>query len=150
MIRWLNRILPQPGIVYCCLVGYALFVGGMLYLEWKFGASFRQEEKSGLAHVCLPGLAAFAVWRVAGFHPFWRQGLRDWLKATPWTGRRPLPFGPVDLTVQDLFIIAMVVGLNWLMVGPLAWPFQECSRMQWRIRLATAIASRPASPVTRG
>jgi hypothetical protein len=139
MIRWLNRILPQPGIVYCCLIGYALFVGGMAYLEWNFGASFRQDEKRGFALVCLPGLAAFAVWRVVGFHPFWRPGLRDWLKATPWTGRRPLPFGPVNLTVQDLFIIAVAVGLNWLMVGPLAWPSVFCFPIVYLIVLAIVL-----------
>ena len=121
MMRWFNRIQPLPGIVAACVFGYALFVCGILFLEWKLGQSFLQEEKRKLTMICLPGLAAFAVWRVVGFHPYCRHGLRDWLKATPWTSRKPLPFGPVDWTVQDLVFVAVVIGLNWLMAGPLAW-----------------------------
>jgi hypothetical protein len=42
--------------------------------------------------------------------------------ATPWNGRQPLPFGPVNLVVQDLILVGAAMLLNWIMAGRHAWP----------------------------
>ena len=122
MIRWLLRVQPLAGIVPVYLVLHALLVGWLLYVESQLGQHFDAESKRKFLTPSILGLASFAVWRVVGFHPFCRQGLRDWLKATPWTSRQPLPFGSVHLTLQDLILVGAELWLNWLIAGPDVWP----------------------------
>ncbi len=122
MRRWLLLVQPLPGIVPIALALQAAFVGWIVYMEWRIGLSFPPDDKLRFLLVSFPGLATFAIWRVVGFHPCCREGLKNWLKATPWSGRQPLPFGPVHLVMQDLILIGIALLLNWIMAGPYAWP----------------------------
>ncbi|HEV8061114.1 MAG TPA: hypothetical protein VGP68_14640 [Gemmataceae bacterium] len=122
MRRWLLLVQPLPGIVPIALALHAAFVGWIAYMEWRIGQNFPADDKLRFLLVSFPGLATFAAWRVVGFHPFCREGLKNWLKATPWSGSQPLPFGPVHLVVQDLILVGVALLLNWIMAGPYVWP----------------------------
>ena len=62
--------------------------------------------RDGLAAVIM---AAYGVFRVAAFHPVFRPKYRGWLEQTPWTGRKPLPLGPIHLVWQDVVVLGIVV-----------------------------------------
>ena len=68
------------------------------------------------------GLAIYGIYRAAMFHPFFRQGYRQWLETTPWTLGKPLPVGPAHLVWEDVLIVAAMGLPLWLMgdVQPLA------------------------------
>ncbi len=53
--------------------------------------------------------------RVLLFHPVFRPGYRAWLELTPWTYRKPLPLGPVELVWEDgLFLGPSILICNLL------------------------------------
>jgi hypothetical protein len=61
---------------------------------------------------------ALAVYRVAGFHPYFRTNYLRWLKSTPWNVKKPLPLGPVELVPED----ALGIGLILLLAATLPEP----------------------------
>ncbi len=50
--------------------------------------------------------------RAHAFHPLYQPGYRNWLMVTPWTGRVPLPMGPIHLVPQDA-VLLMLALLLW-------------------------------------
>jgi len=57
--------------------------------------------------------ALYAGYRVSAYHPYVRDSYRTWLKSTCWRVGRPLPLGPVTLTLSDFLLLALVTGLAW-------------------------------------
>ncbi len=66
--------------------------------------------------------ALYAGYRVSAYHPYLRDSYRTWLKTTCWRVGRPLPLGPVTLTLSDVLLLALVTGLSWH-IESLASPF---------------------------
>jgi hypothetical protein len=54
---------------------------------------------------------AFAIYRLARFHPVWNRGYAAWLRLSPWTAERPLPLGPVHLVWQDLVVLGLLTAI---------------------------------------
>jgi hypothetical protein len=54
-------------------------------------------------------MAAFGVFRAAAFHPMFRPKYREWLELTPWTIRKPLPLGPIQVVWQDAIVLGIVM-----------------------------------------
>lgn len=52
-----------------------------------------------------------ALFRVFAFHPAFRPGYRAWLELTPWTSRKPLPLGPVELVWEDGLVLGPLILL---------------------------------------
>lgn len=53
----------------------------------------------------------YAVFRVNRFHPACSPGYAAWLKLSPWTPNRPLPFGPVHPVWQDAIVVGVIVAV---------------------------------------
>jgi hypothetical protein len=66
--------------------------------------------------------ALYAGYRVSAYHPYLRDSYRTWLKTTCWRIGRPLPLGPVTLTLTDVLLLTLVTGLSWH-IESLASPF---------------------------
>ena len=49
----------------------------------------------------IAGAVLLGFYRVIAFHPYFRADYLRWLKSTPWTVRKPLPVGPVELVPED-------------------------------------------------
>src|ERR1043166_456619 len=52
--------------------------------------------------------ASYALFRLGRFHPACNHGYAAWLKSSPWTPDKPLPFGPLHLVWQDFVVISAI------------------------------------------
>lgn len=119
MIRWLRVSWPPLGWI----VGFAIFYGSALgflhWATWRFGGPLLDEAGRPLLHLMtggtlLIGVGIYSFWRAFVFHPRGRTDYAAWLATTPWTSKKPLPLGPVQLVPQDILFIGMIVALTWL------------------------------------
>src|ERR1051325_10631744 len=49
--------------------------------------------------------ASFAIFRLGRFHPACNHAYATWLKSSPWTPNKSLPFGPLHLVWQDFVTV---------------------------------------------
>lgn len=115
MIRWLRVVLPFPEILLAVIFTYAALELPVVYLERQFGARLDVPVRPSLIMVCFATAVYGAYW-VWAFHPNTRPGYRNWLTSTPWTSRKPLPLGPVQLVWQD--VVALVIPPRSAGEGP--------------------------------
>jgi hypothetical protein len=128
LIRWLRLILP-PLWVILVAVFFCMIIEG-LYLWTRFCLSVPEiaEETSRQFLKARDGsvaamMAVFGIFRVTAFHPLFRLKYRTWLEHTPWTGRKPLPLGPIHLVWQDAILVGVaILSLHGSTQGRL-WPF---------------------------
>ncbi|MEN6627875.1 MAG: ankyrin repeat domain-containing protein [Candidatus Sumerlaeia bacterium] len=117
MIGWLRATLP--GELALMAVGFAyLIVLG--FLPWFDARPFL------LGAV----LVAYAVYRIAAFHPRMNAEYRHWLELMPWDGTR-LPFGPVHLVAQDLIVVAVMILLATVGFFPLRLALTPHAALCW-------------------
>jgi hypothetical protein len=64
--------------------------------------------------------AQHGISRAFGFHPIWHGDYLNWLKLTPWTSRKPLPLGPVELIWPDGLSIGGLILLSSILPQPRA------------------------------
>ena len=64
------------------------------------------------AQCLIAGTILLARHRVVAFHPYYRGDYLRWLKSTPWTVRKPLPVGPVELVPQDALAVGGLMLLS--------------------------------------
>ncbi len=121
MIRWLRVVLPDLQWLVLFAAGYGLWVACFLWLERWFGVSLgaplpelQDLRRAGTIVILGSGAVLYGLVRGVGFHPVGLPDYRAWLAATPWTGQKPLPFGPVHLVPQDVFLAGSAVLLAWL------------------------------------
>ncbi len=93
--------------------------GPILYFEWRAGvrAPFRTRPGTVLLFVACVN---YALFRGFAFHPIFRSGYRTWLESTPWTYRKPLPLGPVELTWRDGVVLGGMILLSATQPEPYA------------------------------
>jgi hypothetical protein len=120
MNRWLRVVLPFRGALPVLLGIYILCEAPRWYLEWKWGPLPQGEGGWPSAVVLGAAAMAYGLIRVIAFHPVIRQAYGDWLATTPWTSRKPLPMGPVQLVWQDVLLVGIAVALAWLTPGMVA------------------------------
>jgi hypothetical protein len=53
----------------------------------------------------IAGAALLGFRRVKAFHPYFQPDYLRWLKSTPWTVRKPLPAGPMELVPEDFLAV---------------------------------------------
>ncbi|MHB1557076.1 MAG: hypothetical protein ACYC61_06320 [Isosphaeraceae bacterium] len=104
------------------LSGLAVFSGGLLgqfvFLSWVDSRlGLNEPRRYWVMNYPLLFFAAihYALFRSVLFHPVFRPGYRTWLELTPWTYRKPLPLGPVELVWEDgLFLGPLILICNLL------------------------------------
>jgi hypothetical protein len=102
------------------LVAFFVSEGSIWYLESKnIPISAHLPFRPG-AVLLFAASVGHGISRVVGFHPIWQPGYRIWLESTPWTHRKPLPLGGVDLRWEDLLILASFILLSALLPKPRA------------------------------
>ncbi|HEV3435866.1 MAG TPA: hypothetical protein VG122_00810 [Gemmata sp.] len=117
MIRWLRVVIPLWGLAAVGTI-YLIVETVYLTLEWRFRIPFHSFDDDGLFLRVMDFLAViYALFRVWMFHPALRPAYCNWLSHTPWTVKKPLPFGPVHLVWQDVLLLSVAVGLCWPRVG---------------------------------
>ena len=122
-VRWLRLTLPPMWTVLVALL--LLLSSECLYFwlrSWFDLPDMANEAASPLLEfrdsVAAIILAAYGVFRVAAFHPFFRPKYRGWLEQTPWTSRKPLPLGPIHLVWQDTIAVGiLIVSLHGTPLG---------------------------------
>src|SRR5260370_9645796 len=110
MKRWLRVVLPPTGWLITSAMASGIAVAVLLYCEWHLGQDLSTERRNCFLLLGC-GVIGYAAHRVQTFHPVFQSEYRDWLVTTPWTSRKALPLGPVQLVLQD----GMIVGLYLLM-----------------------------------
>jgi hypothetical protein len=119
MIRWFRKAIPDDwwlrivAVIYLAPFFFNRWDGELgrivLAIHWQ------------LMVLCV---TIYGCGRVATSHPVFRAGYRNWLRATPWTSKRPLPFGPIHLALQDLVVLGCWMLLEWRIFSEaLAWRF---------------------------
>lgn len=126
MIRWLRVSWPPLGWIAGFFVLYAAMFAILQWLEWRVAGPLLDDAgRPLLRQICggmlLIGAVAFACWRALAYHPVSSHAYRQWLAATPWTSKKPLPLGPVHLVPQDLLLMGIVTFIAWLSGD--AWSF---------------------------
>lgn len=58
------------------------------------------------------------IYRVVAFHPYFRPNYLRWLKLTPWTVRKPLPLGPLELVPEDGLGFGLLIILSATLPAP--------------------------------
>jgi hypothetical protein len=113
-VRWLRLTLPPLWAVFAAIL---LLLGSEGLYFWSRSwfdlpdtaydpASPLLELRDKVAAMIM---AAYGVFRVAAFHPFFRPRYRGWLEQTPWTSRKPLPLGPIHLVWQDVIVVGILL-----------------------------------------
>lgn len=121
LITWMRVVLPPWWTVtlfVAGLIGCELLAHFFMYriADWdglqfhKNALLLHQPRDTWLA----VGLVMYGCYRVGAMHPFFRPEYAEWLGQTPWSGRLPLPLGPVYLVPQDavIFLLAWLVSLD--------------------------------------
>lgn len=120
MIRWMNRVPLAAETALLLSVGLPVLLATVVYpviwlMCWLDGPGqwedpYPRTITFGLFTLGISGLAygALRVWHT---HPQTNEDLRKMLAAAPWGWPRPLPFGPVRLTLQDA--VAVVAATWW-------------------------------------
>jgi hypothetical protein len=112
MTARLRIVLPPLPIFLFFAFIYLLLEGPILFSQWRWGGLLPPPtSRPGLAFVSIAA-AAYGVYRVVAFHPFYRADYREWLERTPWTSEKPLPVGPVALVWEDSVMLGGFVLLT--------------------------------------
>lgn len=106
------RLVAPPGwAVAVWLLCFAACEGPVLYLERQVGMPLQLRVRPGWA--CLiGGSALLGLHRAIAFHPYFHGDYLRWLKLTPWTVRKPLPAGPMQLIPEDSLIVGSLMLLS--------------------------------------
>jgi hypothetical protein len=121
----IGRILPRLKIIAPSSESMVIFLAIFLFFEgWVLFLESRNIPIA--AHlpfrpgrvILLYASVQYGLRRVVAFHPIWQPGYRAWLESTPWTSRKPLPLGPVELVWEDGLILGPLILLCALVPEP--------------------------------
>lgn len=107
MKQWLRMTLP---------VGWAVGVFVLLYAghESLYLYFVGPQPDLRASNFLIEGAAVmYGIGRAFGFHPVFNPEYYKWLRASPWTNRKPLPAGPVHLVLQDVVVLGILAAIAW-------------------------------------
>ena len=109
----LSRHLRIPGLLERLTgiaIGFVLFEGAILYIDQRlFPLVAHLPFRPGTAILFLASIN-YGLFRATAFHPAFQGDYRTWLESTPWTSRKPLPMGPLELVWEDgLFLVPLIL-----------------------------------------
>jgi hypothetical protein len=110
-------VLPPVFTIVPLLLFFLVLEGPLLYLEWRAGRRANLEVRPGSALLLFAAMN-YGFFRVLAFHPAFRNGYRTWLESTPWTYRKPLPLGPVELVWEDGLFLALLILVSAVQPEP--------------------------------
>jgi hypothetical protein len=113
-IWWVFRPL-LPFVPF--IASFLLVEGPIHYFEWQAGQRAPLRTRPGTV-ILLISCVNYALFRVFAFHPIFRKGYRTWLESTPWTYRKPLPLGPVELSWRDGLVLGSLLLLSATLPEP--------------------------------
>ncbi len=115
-----RQVAPTLDRTAVLVAAFFAFEGGIYLLE-------RRNIPIGNALPFRPGAAILFIasamhglGRAFGLHPIWNNEYLSWLKLTPWTNRRPLPIGPVELIWADGVFVGGLLLLSSVLPHPRA------------------------------
>lgn len=121
-LRWMRVVLPPPWAIGVAAGFTAIAYAVSWWLNYLILIGFDapltvQESKAICLRQFSLGIVAlfYGMWRVAGFHPFFRPRYREWLRTVAWDQSKPLPLAPPTLVAQDgvvLLVLAALAG-SW-------------------------------------
>lgn len=108
-----NLVWPPPVLVWLFVISYGLVAASLWLMELSLhGADATDSDTEEVVRIrmaILAGAAAmYALFRIGRFHPLCNPAYAAWLKLSPWTAGRPLPFGPVHPVWQDGVVIGVL------------------------------------------
>jgi hypothetical protein len=115
-----NQIAPDRGRIIAFLILLAAFEGIMRYVESLDAAIAARLPVRPTHGLLFCAAAAYGIGRVTNFHPACQKDYRAWLETTPWTNRKPLPLGPVELVLEDGLVLAPILLCAALLPHPRA------------------------------
>ncbi len=105
-----RQVAPPTWAVVTFLVIYMIGEGPLWYFEWKLGR-IDASHRFGRFLLILASIL-LGLYRATVCHPYFRLGYLGWLRSTPWTVKKPLPLGPVELIPQDALALAGLILLG--------------------------------------
>jgi hypothetical protein len=100
-------------------VAVVIFVFGLFSIpQVVFGQKPAQGGDPPARRFLILAAMALGVYRAVAFHPYFGPNYLRWLKMTPWTVRKPLPMGPVELVPQDAIGIGLMILLGAIYPAP--------------------------------
>lgn len=123
MIRRWRFALPPLWIYVLAIVAVVFEEGFAQCLDWIAGMPLHAAIKGRLAVLVFLAIV-FGLLRAVLVNPVFSRGYQEWLACTPWSPGRPLPFGPLHLTLWDagllaaLELLAAIWGWPGLAIGP--------------------------------
>ena len=106
----LLRVAPPGWFVTVVVLIFLLCEAPAWYATWKFGG-FDVPNRFG-PRILKTSALLLGVFRAMAFHPYYRPRYLEWLKATPWTVRLPLPLGPLELVPEDSLALGLLILLG--------------------------------------
>jgi hypothetical protein len=113
MIGRLRQIAPgSMFLILGCL--FLMFEGPVLYLEWRTGARAANINVRPGRVLLYVTSGFYGIYRAVALHPFYLEDYRKWLELTPWTIRKSLPLGPIELVWEDTIVLGvfLLIGLT--------------------------------------
>jgi hypothetical protein len=110
--------LTRARLVVPPLAGLGGFLFAFLALEalqllavWRLGARLPPLTRL-TTFLLFTASVNHGIFRSTAFHPAFREGYRAWLATTPWTSRKPLPLGPIELVWEDGLVLGPLMLLS--------------------------------------
>ena len=100
MVSRFRFVAPPAWCIVVWLVLFAAAEGPILYFERQAGVPLNLRIHPGRV-ILIGGAALLGVHRIMAFHPYFHPDYLRWLRSTPWTVRKPLPAGPIELIPED-------------------------------------------------
>ncbi|MSR60455.1 MAG: hypothetical protein EXS05_22910 [Planctomycetaceae bacterium] len=122
---WIRVVLPHDAALAVSIAIYLL-------MDFVFGGLRIDDEGRDVVFrvsgLFLPIAAClYGGYRVYLLHPIFQNSYREWLSRTPWSGRLPLPLGPVHLVTQDAVLMLCLTALALWRHPPVAFGFDPLS-----------------------
>jgi hypothetical protein len=115
-----RQIAPDRGRIIAFLVLFVSCEAFMRCLDWiGFPIGARVPFRPANALLFLVAVS-YGISRVTDLHPVFQDDYRTWLERTPWTNRKPLPLGPVELVLEDALVLGPLLLLSATLPQPRA------------------------------
>jgi hypothetical protein len=115
LVRWLRRVAPPDWCIALLLLGCGMFELLYLWLCWlgNWQLPVGTEFYYGRDVLCLVAAFLLGGFRISAFHPQFDTDYCNWLWLSPWRAHKPLPKGPLYLTLQDVLMVLAIGGLMY-------------------------------------
>lgn len=113
-----RQIAPDRGRVIAFLLLFTSFEGFIRYLESVNIPIGDRLPIRPAAALLFCAAAAYGAARVWSYHPVFQKAYQAWLETTPWTNRKPLPLGPVELVLEDGLVVGPLLLCSAILPQP--------------------------------